>query len=210
MLIYSAMMEAGAGKAGQLAPMVGELRNVLTTDTGQDWLAWSVASGATFGSFLVSTRFDNLAALAAGQAKSAASEQFKALSQKYGDLMSRPAETYLNEVVATTGELAAAPKPLMVITGATMTAGKIRQALGWSTKIMQHVTDLTGVGGVVVTSVTGQMFQIGWMSGFDNPEHLDAFNGKMAADTEYLEIIDEAGDFFVSGSARRMIIAQLQ
>jgi hypothetical protein len=38
MLIYSAMMEAGAGKAGQLAPLVGELRNVLTTDTGQDWL----------------------------------------------------------------------------------------------------------------------------------------------------------------------------
>jgi hypothetical protein len=208
MLIYSATMEAAPGKAGQLAPLVGELRSVLTADTGQDWWAWSVASGAPFGSFLVSTRFDNLAALAAGQAKSAASEGFRALSQKYGDLMSRPAETYLNEVIAATGEMSA-PKPMMVITGATMAGGKIRQAVAWSTQIMQHVTDVTGVGGVVVTSVTGPMFQIGWMSGFDNPAHLDEFNGKMAADPAYLDMIDEAGDLFLSGSGRRMIIAQL-
>ncbi len=53
------------------------------------------------------------------------------------------------------------------------------------------------------------MFQIGWMSGFDNPQHLDEFNGKIAADPEYLEMVDDTGDFFVSGSGQRMIIAQL-
>ena len=74
MLIYSAMVEAGAGKAGQLAPLVGELRKVLTTDTGAE-----AVDGHHWGQ---------------------------------------------------------------------MAGGKIRQAVGWSTKIMQHVTDLTGVGGM--------------------------------------------------------------
>jgi hypothetical protein len=209
MLIYSVNLVAAPGKAGQLAPLMGELRDVLTADTGQAWTGWWVPAGASFGSFVVSTAFENLAAMTTAQGKSIGSERFAAIAAKYGDLLAAPAETALMDVIGGTGEASTKPKPFVNVTRSTMAVGHMRQAIEWSMKIMQHVTDVTGVGGLVGTSLTGRLFQIGWLAGYDSPTELDDSNSKLAADPLYLELIDQAGDLFIQGTADRRIIAQL-
>ena len=63
MLIFGAEMTASPGKGAALAGQVTALRDAAAAATGQDWWAWAVMAGRPYGTFLVSSRFDGMAAL---------------------------------------------------------------------------------------------------------------------------------------------------
>ncbi len=60
MLITASELTSSPGKSGQLGPLVAQMRDVLGKASGRDWYAWAVVTGRPYGSFMLSTRFDDL------------------------------------------------------------------------------------------------------------------------------------------------------
>lgn len=209
MLIFGAEFTARPGMGGPLAAQVSALRDAAAAATDQAWWAWAVVAGRPYGSFMLSTRFDGLAALIAGQQAAAASPGFQAVGGGvYGDLASGPAVTTTSDVVAMTGE-PTAPKQFIVITQAQINGGRMADALAWSGRVIEHAKSVTGVDSLLVTSTAGTMFQVGFIAGVDTAAELDDINTALAADATYLEMLDEAGDLFATGSSQRLIAMQM-
>ena len=209
MLIYGVEFTAKPGKGGALATEVASLRNVITGATGQDWSAWAIFAGRPYGSFLLSTRFDGLAALVAGQLAAGASPDFQAVTGgSYGDVASGPATTTTSEVVAMTGE-PSAPKQFIAVTQAQINGGRLADAIAWSAGVIEHVKTVAGVDSMLVTSVAGPMFQVGFIAGTDTAAEMDDANAALAADAAYLQMMDDAGDLFVTGSSDRILAMQM-
>jgi len=209
MLIFGAEMTASPGKGAALAGQVTALRDAAAAATGQDWWAWAVMAGRPYGSFLVSSRFDGMAALAAGQQAAATHPDFQAVAAgDYGGLVTGPAVTTTSNVIAVTGE-PGPPKAFITVTQAQLQGGRFADGLGWCGRVIEHVKAVTGVDTTLVTSAAGTMFQVGFIAGVDTAAELDAANDALAADATYVGMLDEAGGLFVSGSSERIIAMQM-
>jgi len=209
MFIQSAELTANPGKSADLGPMVTTIRDFLSAETGREWWSWAVLAGRPFGTQLLSTRVDGFADMVEGQMKLAGSADWAELSGAASGVLAHPAETYLAEVIAVTGE-ATAPKQFTTVTRATMAGGDMAATIGWSTQAMEHVTKLTGNGGTVAMSAAGRFFEVWWISGSDTAEEIDSGNQAMNGDAEYTEMISQAGSagMFVDGSVERMVLVK--
>lgn len=208
MLIYGAALEAAPGKGGTLAAALPGLRDVCAEATGTPWWAWAVLSGRPFGSFILSTRHDGFADMLESAMKVGASPAFQNISSEFGGVLAHPAETALNEVIGVQGEVGE-PKPIMVLTRATISGGRLSDALAWSAKALEHVSTMTGSGGLLTMSSTATMFQVGWMVGYDDAAQVDAAVATLNGDASYVTLLDEAGGMFVPGTSERSVIVRL-
>jgi hypothetical protein len=209
MYIYGAQIQAAPGKAGAAAAKVTEIRDVIKAETGQVGWAWGVVAGAPVGSYLLSTRLEGSAALVDLQMKLAQSEAYQSLAAEVGDLWAGPVETNFSRVVATAGEVGEAPSPFISVTQATVAGGNLSAAMAWSGKVLEHVSKVTGMGGLLVASAAGNPFDIGWIFGSESGAAGDAAADAIQADADYLALIDEGSGLFVDGSAQRVSLMQL-
>jgi hypothetical protein len=209
MLVSASELTASPGKSGNLRPLVAEMRDVLTEASGRNWFAWAAVTGRPYGSFVLSTRFDDYADMLTSQMKVAMSTEWAALAAKAEGVLAHPAPTILSEVIAATGE-ASAPKQFVLVTRAVIDRSAMMDAIGWSTQVAEHVTKVTGVGITVATSAAGQMFGVSWLGGVDTPEEVDKMNS-IGSDPGYLEMLASAGTnkLFEQGSSERMLLAKL-
>lgn len=208
MLIFGAEFTAKPGKGGQLAAEVGAVRDAAAGATDQAWWAWAVVAGRPYGSFMVSTRFDGVAALVAGQLAAGASPEFQAVAGgAYGDLAAGPAVTNTSDVVAMSGE-PSAPKQFIVVTQGQVTNGRMADGIAWSRRVIEHVKSVTGVDMLLVTSTAGAMNRVGFIAGTDTAAELDEVNAALAADAAYRELIDGGGDL-ITGSFDRVIAMKM-
>jgi hypothetical protein len=149
-----------------------------------------------------------MADLVDGQMKLAGNADYQSLAATTADLLAAPSEILLNNVVATTGE-PSEPKPLIQATRATIAMGHLTDATALATEILEHATNVTGRGGLLAASAAGAMFQVTWISGYDNAAELGAAGEAVAADTDYAALVDKGGGLFVDGSAERFIMMQM-
>ena len=119
MFIQSAELTAAPGKSGELGPMVTKMRDLLSSETGKQWWSWAVLAGRPFGTQLLSTRAEGVADMVATQMKLIGSDAWAGLSSEASGVLAGPAETYLTEVIAMTGE-PGEPKQFTTVTRATM------------------------------------------------------------------------------------------
>lgn len=210
MFIQSAELTAAPGKSGELGPMVTKMRDILSSETGKQWWSWAALAGRPFGTQLLSTRADGFADMVTVQMKLAGSTAWAELSSAANGVMANPAQTYLTEVIAMTGE-PAEPKQFTTVTRATMGGGDMAKTVAWSCAAMEHITKLTGQGGTVATSAAGTLFEVFWFSGSDTAEELDAATQAMNGDADYQGMIAQAGadDLFVDGSVERMVLVKM-
>lgn len=177
--------------------------------TGQDWWAWAVMAGRPYGTFLLSSRFDGMAALAAGQLAAASHPDFQAVAGgEYGNLVTGPAVTTTSNVVAMTGE-PGPPKSFITVTQAQMQGGRMADAMAWCGRVAEHAKAVTGVDTLLVTTAAGPMFTVGFIGDVDTGEEIDAANEALAADATYLGMLEEAGDPFIAGSAEQIVAMQM-
>ena len=209
MLISASELTASPGQSGRLGALVAQMRDVLTTASGKDWLAWAVVTGRPYGSFMLSTRFDDYADMIASQMKVALSTEWAALTATADGLLSQPAPTNLSEVIAITGE-PSAPKQFVLVTRAVIDRSAMMDAITWSTQVAEHVTKVTGVSTIVTTSAAGKMFEVSWLGGVDTPEELDKMNS-INADAGYLEMLAAAGknQLFEQGMSERALLVKM-
>ena len=100
MFIQSAELTAAPGKSGALGPMVTNMRDILSSETGKQWWSWAVLAGRPFGTQILSTRADGFADMVASQMKMIGSEKWAELSAEASGVLAHPAITYLGEVIA--------------------------------------------------------------------------------------------------------------
>jgi len=210
MFIQSAELTARPGKSVHLGPLVTEMRDFLSNETGREWWSWAALAGRPFGTQLLSTRVDGYADMVDGQMKLAGSAGWATLSGSAAEVLDHPAETYFAEVIAVTGE-PAPPRQFTTVTRATMAGGDMAATIAWSTQVMEHTTKITGNGGTVAMSAAGRFFEVWWFSGSDTAEDLDAATQATNGDAEYAGMISEAGaaGMFVDGSVERMILVKM-
>ena len=209
MLISASELTASPGKSGHLGPLVAKMRDVLGKESGKEWFAWAVVTGRPYGSFMLSTRFNDYADMIAMQMKVGASAEWAALAATAEGVLAHPAPSTLSEVIAVTGE-ASAPKQFTLVTRAVIDRSAMMDAIAWSTQVAEHVTKVTGVSTTVATSAAGKMFEVYWMGGVDTPEELDKMNA-IGSDAGYLEMLAAAGSkqLFEQGLSERMLLAKL-
>ncbi|MEO6124779.1 MAG: hypothetical protein ABIR32_13825 [Ilumatobacteraceae bacterium] len=185
------------------------MRDVLSNSTGKGWFAWAAITGRPYGSFVLSTRFDDYPDMIGAQMKAAASSEWAALAATAEGVLAHPAPSVLGEVIAVTGE-PAAPKQFTIVTRAVIDHSALAAAVSWSTRVAEHVTKVTGISATVITSAAGQMFGMSWLSSVDTPQELDKMNS-IGTDAGYLEMLAEAGTdkLFQQGTTDRMLLAKL-
>jgi hypothetical protein len=210
MFIQSAELTPAPGKSGQLGPMVTKMRDVLSSETGKQWWSWAALAGRPFGTQLLSTRAEGFADMVGAQMKLMGSEAWAGLSHDAAGVLAHPAETYLAEAIAVTGE-PAEPRQFTMVTRATMGGNDMAATVGWSIAAMEHITKITGHGGTVATTAAGSLFQVFWMGGCDTAEELDAMTQTMNGDADYQGMIAQAGadDLFLDGSVERMVLVKM-
>jgi hypothetical protein len=210
MFIQSAELTAAPGRSGELGPMVTKMRDVLTSETGKQWWSWAALAGRPFGTQLLSTRAEGVADMVATQMKLVGSDAWAALSSQASGILAGPADTYLAEVIAMTGE-PGEPKQFTTVTRATMAGGDLPASIAWSCAAMERATKVTGQVGTVATTAAGNMFQVYWFAGSDTAEGVDAANLAMNGDAEYQGMIAQAGadGLFVEGSVESMVLVKM-
>jgi hypothetical protein len=209
MLISASELTASPGKSGHLVALVAQMRDVLGKDSGKEWFAWAVVAGRPYGSFVLSTRFDDYADMVASQMKVAVSTDWAALAATVDGVLAEPAPSTLSEVIAVTGE-PSAPKQFALVTRAVIDRSAMMDAISWSTQVAEYVTKVTGISSTVATSAAGKMFQVTWLGSVDTPEELDKFNA-INTDPGYLELLATAGtnQLFEQGASERLVLAKL-
>ncbi len=210
MFIQSAELTAAPGKSGELGPMVTKMRDILSNETGKQWWSWAVLAGRPFGTQIISTRADGFADMVASQMKLMESAPWAELAGSAGDVLAHPAETYLGEVIAVTGE-PTGPKQLTTVTRATIGGAALGDSIAWSCAAMEHATKATGQVGTVATAAAGSMFQVYWFAGSDTAEELDTARQTMNDDAEYQGMIAQAGadGLFIEGSVEEMVLFRM-
>lgn len=210
MYIQSAELTPAPGKSGELGPMVTQMRDILSSETGNQWWSWAALAGRPFGTQLLSTRAEGFADMVATQMNLMGSEKWAGLSSGAAGVLAQPAETYLAEVIAITGE-PAEPRPFTTVTRATIGGTDMAATIAWSVGAMEHITKITGHGGTVATTAAGNLFQVYWMGGCDTAEELDAMTQTMNGDDDYQGMIAQAGadGLFLDGSVERMVLVKM-
>ena len=210
MLLQSSELNAKPGKSGVLGPKVTEMRDVLTKASGRDWFAWVALAGRPYGTYLLTSRCADYTELVGGAMQIGTSPEWSELAATADGILANPSQTQLAEVIAVTGE-PSAPKQFATVTRSTLSGSDFNKTIAWSCEILEHVTKLTGHGGMVMTSAAGTMFQVYWVVGVDTAEELDASNSAIGADAGYLEMISQAGSerWFVEGTSDRVLIAKM-
>ena len=209
MFITASELTASPGKNGVLGPLVAQMRDVLGKSSGKQWSAWAVVTGRPYGSFMLSTRFDDYADMIASQMKTAASSDWGSLAATAAGVLAHPAPSMLNEVIAVTGE-PSAPRQFTLVTRAVIDRTAMADAMSWGTRVAEHVTKVTGVSAIVATSAAGQMFGMSWITGVDTADELDKMNS-INTDAGYLELLAEAGTnkLFEQGTTDRVLLSKL-
>lgn len=208
MHIFGAQIQAKPGQGAAAGAKVAQIRDVVTSATGQAGYAWAGVAGVPIGSFLLSTRLEGIADLIELQMKLADSADYQNLAAEAGDLWAAPIETNFLQVVATAGELGE-PQSVTTITRSTISAGHLADALAWSNEVLEHVNKVTGLSGLLATSSAGSFFDVNWIFGSESGTAADEANNTLMADPSYIGLIDKAGGLFVDGTAERMTFVQL-
>ncbi len=209
MLITASELTASPGKSGHLRPLVAQMRDALGAASNREWHAWAAVTGRPYGTFMLSTRFDDYTDMIGAQMQVAASTEWAALAAAADGVLAHPAPTTLTEVIAVTGE-PSAPKQFTLITRAVIDRSAMMDAIGWSTQVAEHLTKVTGIGATVCTSAAGRMFEVVWIAGVDTPQELDKMHA-INTDAGYLELLATAGTggLFEQGASERMLLAKL-
>jgi MFS-type transporter involved in bile tolerance (Atg22 family) len=207
MLITASELTANPGKGGTLSPLVTQMRDVLSAESGGTWYAWAAVTGRPYGTYILSTRFDDYATMIASQMKVAMSPAWAELAAKAEGVLANPAPTVLSEIVGVVGERSA-PKQFTLVTRAVIDRTALQAASAWAAQVAEYVHASTGIGVTIGSSAAGQMFVVSWLSSVDTPADLDKLSA-LGSDAGYLELISAAGPLFEQGATERMLLARL-
>lgn len=171
---------------------------------------WAGGAGLPFGTTAWSMGIESHAALA----EMAASLTGDA---KYGELVGQLNQYRVGETNDQIQELVhgAPPDGPTPIGGAAwmvmaqISGGNTVNAMTFGAEITDYVTGLTGVQTRFLRGLYGPFGSVAWITTFDDVAGLDHAHAALAADNDYLSLVDKAGDYFVEGAANQAIATRI-
>jgi hypothetical protein len=97
----------------------------------------------------------------------------------------------------------------VVTRGLISSSGGTSAGVAKSAAILEKVTEVTGLAGSLGLTAAGPMSQVYWIFGAADAAAADAANAALAADADYVAMVDAAGPHFVDGSGERMMLVMM-
>lgn len=167
---------------------------------------WVGTVGLPTGSYAWSTPVEGLAQMAAGTEQMNTDPELAALVAKGRQFIADVLPDRLLQIVH--GEIAgpAAVGSYMGSVSAVAANGQGATAGAWAVKIADVSTGVTGLPVVVVSTVSGPMFEFGWFVRYATAADFDEANAKIMASDAYRAEVDNGSGLFLPGA--NQVVAQ--
>jgi hypothetical protein len=190
-----------ADPAGAMAWTIGITEQVRTI-TGHQVDAWASVLSPDAGLIVWSMWAEHLADVEQAGDKLAASPEFLE-SLKAGDSVAEgPVVDGLAVLVHGELDLAAGPPSYVAVANAVAAPGHLSDAITAGIEIADHATRVSGQSTVFVVNSTGPYGGCAWLTGCPDIETVEAGEGALMADPEWLKLIDRVGTSYNNDAAQ--------
>ena len=170
---------------------------------GMPVFVWSSVFSSSGPTVSWSTRVEHLSDAVALDDKLFADEGFAQWVEDNDGLFAGPTSDVISQVVhgAPTGP----PKTYVQVTRATCANGSLSEAMGIGVELAETAARTTGMPVMFLTSVVGDYGGVGWMVTADDLGEVETANAALAADEDWLKLVDRAGHVFTPGTSSIML-----
>jgi hypothetical protein len=170
---------------------------------------WASVYGLPLGTVVYSAQVESQAAVAAALAKLSADAGYQRLIAETGSrLYLGPGEDAIGEIVSIAGTGESIGNFASVVL-AQCSHGRIAEATAWGVDILSHASKVTGLDGAFLRGLYGPWATLVWINLAESMDEVDNATAALAADTTYLERIDDAGPLFLQGSVSQRLLRRL-
>jgi hypothetical protein len=154
---------------------------------------------------------DNLTSLEAATDVLAVDAAYLDLVAKARDWSRTPPEDSLLRMIHTAGGEYVRPGVGAYAEGTTAVPaeGKLAKAGAWGVEISDVHSQLTHSSVLFCTSAYGAFAEVRWIAMYDSAAAVDSAAELIAKDDDYLAKLDEGGELFVEGAARRTLARRI-
>ncbi len=163
--------------------------------------------GAPTNTISWSCRVDSQAELQAAFDKLAGNDDYAKWVMTHGELFESAAVDQLSTVVSSS--LNPAPAKFYTTLVAAAANGKLADAIAFGVRAQQFVSAATGLPTAFLSAVYGPFGTVGWLTGADSMADLDRVQEMQATNTEYHQLVAEAGPLFAEGSGLGGLIEKI-
>ncbi len=209
MYLFSRVLTLAGPPAESVAYAV-DMRQYVADTTGRDIALWSAAFGAPVGTVAYAMRVADLPDLQSLTTSLLADAEYHKRLAAGQAFVGAPAVDNLARPML--GELGDGSPPVgsvATLTTATMAAGKYADAVGWSLDIAQHVSKVSGIPTMFLTSEFGTFGNVSWIAVAPDMAAAQAGFDAVNGDADYLAKLGNAGDLFLPGSGNRGLMTRI-
>jgi hypothetical protein len=164
---------------------------------------WSSLFSINGAAIVWSARVEHLADAVAIDDNLFADDDFAQWVEENDGLFLGPSADSIWQVVH--GAPSGPPKQYLQATRAVCGNGTASDAMALGVELADAAAGITGVPVMFVSGVTGDYGAVGWLSGVDDLAEAEAANAALAADHDWLKLVDRAGHAFAPGTSSDML-----
>lgn len=171
---------------------------------------WSGGAGFPLGTTVWSTTIESHAELAETGATLMGDAKYGELVGQLNTLRVGDTNDQIREMIhgAPAGEPTGVGGVGWIVT-AQPTGGNLVNAMTWGADVTDHVSGLTGAQTRLFRDLYGPFGQLTWLTTFASPADLDTAQAALAADADYLSMVDKAGAYFAEGSGHQGMASRI-
>jgi hypothetical protein len=199
------------GPPMDIAAWATEITDVVNARTQMNVSLWQGLIGGPVGTLAWSALVDNLTALEVANDTLAIEPTYLSLLAKARDWTVGTPEDSLLRMIHTAGGEYVRPGvgSYSEVTTAIPAEGKLAKAGAFGVEIADLHAQLTHSSVLFCSSAYGAFGEMRWLALYDSAGAVDAAAELIVKDEDYGAKLDDAGDLFVEGSARRMLARRI-
>lgn len=201
MFLFTRSRTVDSGEVSGALGFVPEITERVRSITGVDVQAWAAVMSPEAGRITWSAWFESLKALeVAGDQLTADSGYLKAVEEG-DDYFDGGTVDGLAQLVHGTLDPDANPTYAAVVVAASAN-GRLGDAISGGIEIAQFATRVSGQSTLFLVSATGPYGGVAWITGNPDIESLEAGEGALMADPEWLQIVDRVSPAYLPGATQ--------
>ena len=203
MYLFTRTRQVDPGKFADAIGWVGTATESVRSTTGRELDAWTAILSPELGSVTWSMWAESLAELVEAGDKLAASADWAKVLQSGNDFFVGGVEDGLASVVyGAEGMGADGPPEYVGVATASAAPGRLGDAIGAGIEIAEQVKKSTGQNTLFLINSTGLYGGVAWITPSANIGEVDASEAALAADPEFVKLIDRVGTAYNPGAAQ--------
>ena len=210
MLIFQRMVTL-QGPPEEAGAWAVEMTALVNERTELEVSLWQGLFGVPLGSFAWTTRLPNFTALEAANDSLIGDRDYLAKVAEARDWVTTPGEDHLVRVAHIAGGDYVRPDvgSYAETTVAVPAPGRLAPASEWGVDITDRVSTMTHATAMFGGDSFGNFGQLVWIGLFASAAAFDEAEEIIGKDESYVQAIDQAGELFLPGSARRTLARRI-